>query len=343
MKILLKTTIIFFLISILAGEEKYFHKLRGKPKEGIYIEGIKFFKQGKRTWCGPAILQMLINIYDKNENQKKIADKIYDEKEKVARLSEMVYYPREKGLKSFSFRADVNSLRHLLSKRIPIIVFQKASKDVNKGHFRLVIGYENDWIIFYDPLLGENICLKEKDFLELWNFRGEKWAAIVVDDESSLDEKYKDNEFFYRDMALSYLKRGNFKESEYFWRKAFEKSQTASYLYCLAFTHLKLGQQEKAEIFVKMAKERETENAFRLDMIKTREKQENTKKTLEIVKDKEKISEKECLQTTINEWIKKIHQTEPGGGALTKKEEKKIMSTAVFMTLFIAGTINNSS
>jgi len=279
-------------------------------KKGIILNGIKFHKQKKREWCGPAVLRTVLYMNGINEKQKQIAEATFNKKEKVVKLSEMVFYPREKGLKSYSFKGDLDVLKDFLSRGIPVVVFQKVSKEVDKGHFRLVIGYEEDLIVFQDPLLGKALRAKEKDFLELWNFKGEeRWAEVVVKNDSLVKEEYKESEVFYRDMARALFRRGNFEESLCYWEKALRKAESSIYLYSLAFTLLKAGAFREAEEYAQQAFKKEPANPFCLDVLAEIEYETgNYEKALDLIHEARKLSEREYFKKKYEAWIMKIRE-----------------------------------
>ncbi len=319
----LKNLMLIFFISFLSAcaSHTYFYQAESIPKKASVIKDIKFYKQEKNEWCGPAVLQMVLHFYGIDEKQEIIAAGVFDEKEKVVKLSEMVFYPQSKGLKSYSFKGNLNDLKELISRGIPVVVFQKASKEINKGHYRLLVGYYQDRIMLADPLLGNNIFVKEKDFLELWTLGGEEnWSMIALKDDSGLESKYKDNEVYFRDLATAFFRRGKYQESEHYWKEALSKSENTRYLYALAFTHLKAGQIDEAKNYAKLALENEPNNPYCLYIIG-------------------KIENKKVTE------LNPIEDTESSGGSLTKsdikaikkKKEEEGMDPGLFNLPFIAG------
>jgi len=284
--------------------------LAGVEGNDITLKGLKFFKQRKLEWCGPAIMQTVLNYYGIKESQEEIARRIWNPEEKVVKLSEMVYYPREKGLKSYSFEGSAEIIRELLSQGIPVIVFQRASKKVNKGHYRIVTGYKGDELIFYDPLLGKKVKSKAEEFTELWEFGGEKhWGLIVVRDDDSLDDNLKDNEIYYRDMARALLRRKKFEQSRWFWEKALEKARRASYLYGMAFTHLQEGNLKLAENFATEAINIEPDNPFCYDVMAEIEyKRGNYEKALDLIHKARKLSDDEYFKRKYETWLIKYKE-----------------------------------
>ena len=71
-----------------------FKKYSSIPMEGHLIEDVPFYKQKKRNYCGPAVLSMILNYWDKTEpfTQEKIASDIFDLTVEITNNSEMVFY-----------------------------------------------------------------------------------------------------------------------------------------------------------------------------------------------------------------------------------------------------------
>jgi len=319
----LKNLLLIFVISVFSScaSHTYFYQAESIPKKANVIKNMKFYKQEKNGWCGPAVLQMMLHFYGLDEKQEMVAARVFDEKEKVMKLSEMVFYPQSKGLKSYSFKGNLNDLKELISKGVPVVVFQKASKEIDKGHYRLVVGYQKDSIVLADPLLGKNIFVKEKDFLELWTSgEEENWSMIALKDDSGLESKYKDNEVYFRDLATAFFRRGKYQESEHYWKEALSKSENTRYLYSLAFTLLKAGKIDEAENYAKLALEKAPNNPYCLYVMG-------------------KIENKKVTE------LNPVEDTESSGGALTKsdiraikkKKEEEGMDPGLFMMPFIAG------
>lgn len=99
----------------------------------------------------------MVLSYWKSEKQyqRKIAKGMYGFEEEIAYNSEMVFYPRTIGMRSYSFNGDIEKLKEIIEKDIPLIVLHKPVKQINKGHYRVVIGFDEDsqQIIFHDPLV----------------------------------------------------------------------------------------------------------------------------------------------------------------------------------------------
>ena len=143
-----------------------------KPEKGHLIQTVPFEKWLERNYCGPACLAMVLNYWDETRSfsQRKITDEIYDAKSQATYNSELVLYPRSKGFECYSFQGNLRILKDVVGKDIPVIVLTKAVKQLAKGHYRVVIGFDDDedQIIFHDPYFGDRIAMTSKDFMKVW-------------------------------------------------------------------------------------------------------------------------------------------------------------------------------
>jgi tetratricopeptide (TPR) repeat protein len=222
---------------------------------------------------------MLMNYWstEKKYNQDEVARAIYDEKTKIAYNSEMVFFPNEEGFKAYSFNSTMDEVEKLIDSGIPVIVFQKPVKQVKKGHYRVVFGYDEEKKVFilHDPMLGPNRGIKYKDFGELWNFGDnanvQNWTlAIFPEDKSSVFPDLKGSYIFHINMATAYYKKGKYDESIAEWQQAIEESVDAPKpypYYCLAQIYLDLDRADEALTYAKKAVEIDDENAFAYDVL----------------------------------------------------------------------------
>ena len=58
----------------------------------------------------------------------------------------------------------------MVGKDIPVIVLTKTIKQIDKGHYRVVIGFDEneDQVIFHDPYFGGRSAMTSKDFMKVW-------------------------------------------------------------------------------------------------------------------------------------------------------------------------------
>jgi len=223
----------FLLLSIDDGnlvQAKSIGKYKKILKNGYLIKDFPYEKQKNRYYCGPAVLKMILQYYGIVESQDEIAKEVYDPSSKVTYNSELLYYVNKKGLKGYSFEGNLNLLKHIISKNIPIIVLQKPIELIYKAHYRIVIGYdaEKKYIIFQDPLLGSNYYATEEYFDKVWQLgpglNKKKWSMIVVDNlPVNASEEYSNSAITDINIATALYKRKEYDESLKYWISASEK------------------------------------------------------------------------------------------------------------------------
>ena len=165
---------------------------KSQPEKGHLIQTVPFEKWLQRNYCGPACLAMVLNYWNETRSfsQRKIADEIYDSGSRATYNSELVLYPRTQGFESYSFQGNLQILKDLVAKDIPVIVLTKTIKQVAKGHYRVVIGFDDDenQIIFHDPLFGGRRAMRTKAFMKVWELgkgrNQSRWMMAVVPGQS---------------------------------------------------------------------------------------------------------------------------------------------------------------
>lgn len=129
---------------------------------------IPFIKQKTDYFCGPASLQMIFNYHRMNIDQEKLAE-IMKTKEKVGtKKRRMIEAVKKHG---FHFCAKNNSkitdIEELLENKIPVIVnFIEPSDE--ESHYAVIIGMNNDEVVFSDPWNGNDFRIDKKEFLKRW-------------------------------------------------------------------------------------------------------------------------------------------------------------------------------
>jgi tetratricopeptide (TPR) repeat protein len=248
-----------------------------KPEKGYLIQTVPFEKWLKRNYCGPACLAMVLNYWDETRSfsQRQITDEIYDSESQATYNSEMVLYPRTKGFESYSFQGSLRILKEVVGKDIPVIVLTKAIKQIAKGHYRVVIGFDEDkgQIIFHDPYFGDRHAMTSEDFMKVWELgRGRnqsRWMMAVVPDQSSFPFPALQNDPLTPiNLATAYYRRSEFRKSKEQWEKAKESLGEDPYpLYSLAMVSLREGNAEEAEAYALEALKLDGKSAYARDVL----------------------------------------------------------------------------
>jgi len=265
------------LISSCLFSAQVFKYEKTRPEKGHLIQTVPFEKWLKRNYCGPACLAMVLNYWDqaRSFSQQKISDDIFDSGNQATYNSEMVLYPRTQGYASYSFPGDLRILKEVVGKDIPVIVLTKTIKQVPKGHYRVVIGFDEgrDQIIFHDPFFGSRYAMSSKNFMKVWELgkgrNQSRWMIAVVPGQSPFPFPSLQNDPLTAiNLATAYYRRSDFLRSREQWEKARESLSADPYpLYSLAMVSLKEGKPEEAEAYARQAIGLDAKSAYAHDVL----------------------------------------------------------------------------
>jgi tetratricopeptide (TPR) repeat protein len=248
-----------------------------KPEKGHLIQTVPFEKWLKINYCGPACLAMVLNSWDETRSfsQRKIADEIYDSGSQATYNSELVLYPRTKGFESYSFQGNLQILKDLVAKDIPVIVLTKALKQIAKGHYRVVIGFDEgeDQIIFHDPFFGGRQAMTSKGFMKIWELgkgrNQSRWMMAVVPGQSPFPFPVLQNDPLTSiNLATAYYRRSDFMKSKEQWEKVKESLSEDPYpRYSLGMVSLREGKFEEAAAYALEALGLDAKSAYAHDVL----------------------------------------------------------------------------
>jgi len=248
-----------------------------KPEKGHLIRAVPFEKWLEKNYCGPACLAMVLNYWDETGSfsQRKITDEIYDSENQATYNSDLVFYPRTKGFESYSFQGNLRILKDLVGKDIPVIVLTKPIKQIAKGHYRVVIGFDDDedQVIFHDPYFGDRNAMKSEDFMKVWEMgqgrNQSRWTMAVVPGQSPFPFPALQNDPLTSiNLATAYYRRSEFTKSREQWEKARESLSEDPYpLYSLAMVSLREGKTEEAESYALKALSLDVKSAYAHDVL----------------------------------------------------------------------------
>jgi len=245
-----------------------------EPEKGYLIRNVPFEKWLEKNYCGPACLSMVLNYWDaaRSFSQQKIKDDIHDSEDQTTYNSEMVLYPRTKGFASYSFQGDLRILKEVVGKGIPVIVLTRTVKQIPKGHYRVVIGFDDreDQIIFHDPFLGGRQAMTSRNFMEacdLGKGRSQsRWMLAVVPAQGTFPFPALRNDALTAiNLATAYYRRSDFMKSREQWQKV--KDSDPFSIYCLAMLNLREGKAEEAEAYALKAVSMDVNSAYAHDVL----------------------------------------------------------------------------
>lgn len=152
----------------------------------FYIHNVCFVRQSGTYWCGPASLTMCLNYWGANISQEIVAAEVYNPSTNLTSKLAMREYPEELGFKTEELTGSMNGLRRRIGRGFPVVVLQKYSLQDAYGHYRVVVGYndETQQVTTFDPILGPNYNISYTEFTELWKpgstFSVANWTLVVL-------------------------------------------------------------------------------------------------------------------------------------------------------------------
>lgn len=250
---------------------------KAKPDKGHLIQTVPFEKWLKTNYCGPACLAMVLNSWDDTRafSQRQIAQEIYDSASQATYNSELVLYPRTKGFESYSFQGTLQTLKDVVGRDIPVIVLTKTIKQVGKGHYRVVIGFDDDkgLIIFHDPLFGGRSAMKVKSFMKVWQmgkgWNQSRWMMVAVPRQRPFPfPDLQKDPLTSINLATAYYRRSDFARSREMWEKVKDSLKADPYpLYSLGMVSLRQGKLDEAEAYAREALGVDAKSAYAHDVL----------------------------------------------------------------------------
>ena len=146
-----------------------------------------FIEQPDGITCGPTSALMVLKEYGKDvtlddvKSQTKTEWIQYDGK--PVGMTSPDYIPvalSHYGVPSKILKGDMNRLRYFVSKKRPVIVLLRSSKQ--GWHYVVVIGYTESEIITADPGPGKRKKIENSDFLRAWDFTHDMYGRNTQDD-----------------------------------------------------------------------------------------------------------------------------------------------------------------
>ena len=187
----------------------------------------------------------------------------------------MVLYPRSKGFASYSCQGDLRLLKEMVGKDIPVIVLTKPIKQIRKGHYRVVVGFDEGrgQVIFHDPFFGSRFAMSSKNFLNVWELgKGRnqcRWMMAVVPGPRPFPfPTLRADPLTAINLATAYYRRSDFTSSRAQWEIVRESLGTdPSPLYSLAMVSLREGKAQEAEAFALKAVSLDAKSAYAHDVL----------------------------------------------------------------------------
>ncbi len=258
----------------------FLKKYKGIPVEGYLIENVPFYKQKIRNYCGPVALCMVLNYWDTGRvfTQEEVALTIFNSGVEITNNSEMAFYPWDNNFLVHSFNGSLEDLKSLIEGNIPVIILQQVvGKIVKKGHYRVIIGYDDlkEVMIINDPWLGDKLAISYDVFSKLWDFGGKinkkNWALIILPkDKMDIFGKLGlgESAITHHNIATALYNRNKIQEAIKEWQKAIDIApEEVTFYYSIAYAYIKEEIYEEAIHYAQKAVRLEDSNSFCYDTL----------------------------------------------------------------------------
>ena len=154
-------------------------------KERSFTENnqISIKNQKNDFYCGPAVIQSILNYHQENIDQETLAQKLKTSKELGSATKEIKKVFSEYNFKIIS-RQNGNEkiLKKHLKKYPVILLITIEDMDSKEGHYILAVNYLHGFIEYEDPLDGKTNVIMYKDLESIWSGVEEnknKWYCVV--------------------------------------------------------------------------------------------------------------------------------------------------------------------
>ena len=152
------------------------------------------YKRQDPCQCGPAALYMVLRYWGDKVTYEEIVDAIWLRDMCLTLASDMVRYARKRGFYVVGRLSTIEDLKTYIDQGLPVIVLQKVSASNPRGHFRVVIGYDDKGFIVHDPEVFPNYHISYELFVKLWEldspFYSYNWSMVILP-EDLWSEKYE--------------------------------------------------------------------------------------------------------------------------------------------------------
>lgn len=145
--------------------------------------------------CGAKCLQLVMQYHNVDVAYPSLS-RVESDKENGVSINKIKSLARAYGFKARSVaNCSINALEECINKRQPVIVLIQAWahknlklndwRNVGKGnrdygHYAIVMGFDNDFVILRDPNIPRQIWMSKEEFLARWHGGNDRHSAIML-------------------------------------------------------------------------------------------------------------------------------------------------------------------
>jgi ABC-type bacteriocin/lantibiotic exporter with double-glycine peptidase domain len=147
--------------------------------------------------CGAKCLQLVMKYHSVAIPYHSLLSRVQGCKENGVSISKMKSLARSYGFKARSVvNCTVDALQECIGNRQPVIVLIQAWAHKNLkpndwrnmgkgshdyGHYAIVMGFDNDFIVLRDPNVPKRIWMPKEEFLARWHGGNDRCCAIMME------------------------------------------------------------------------------------------------------------------------------------------------------------------
>ena len=131
--------------------------------------------QGDRPWCGPTCIVMVLQYWNINVSVDE-AGQVIDPEMDGCHTYELVRYLEGFDVNIYEFNS-IEELQIWIRRNHPVVVLQWASEAKKVGHYRVVIGFDANYVYLNDPNGFEDRMSYELFFM-LWT-KHDQYALTI--------------------------------------------------------------------------------------------------------------------------------------------------------------------
>ncbi|MBW3624155.1 MAG: C39 family peptidase [Armatimonadetes bacterium] len=179
------------------------------PVQKVTLQGVPAIVQ-LPNYCGPAALSSVFAYWGRSIPQTAIGQKVYDRRLSATNGADLLLYAREEGFAAYTYLSSFRDLKERIQAGYPVLVLQEMSLRDSRGHFRVVIGFDDSARRFLvrDTNFDAVRTIPYDEFEKIWSAFS-RWALIVCprEKETGLESYVRNNPVLHLDLGQAYLRR----------------------------------------------------------------------------------------------------------------------------------------
>ncbi len=178
------------------------------PRSAV-LKGVPFVAQ-LPNYCGPAALSSVFAYWGQPVSQSQIARRAFDAHLGATNGGDLLLVAREEGYSAWSYLSSLEQLKGHIRAGLPVLVLQDLSKTDRRGHYRVVVGYNDatQRFVVRDSNYQDVRQFSYGEFESLWAPYG-RWALIICPKEwgATVAGSVKQNPILHLDLGQAFLRR----------------------------------------------------------------------------------------------------------------------------------------